>query len=392
MFRLRYNIMTLVFLNGFIKAGLPGPNRTSIEADYNITHGQFGYIIAAIQIIAAIVVLLNSNRLAKFGSIKSIILALAIQTLSFALIVSTKSPYALIIGWTGISLTAAVAMITNNISIDLWPHNPRRGVILLHTSNAFGKVVSPLVVALCLTLVTWRISFLVAGLLSVILLTAFALMSSQDKHENNKSDKDHDSHISKKILKKSLYWLTILPFALISGGEAVFATLMPVFFVHCRDMKPEHAAYLFTVHLLGLAAGRLLTAQLNQRISNNTIITIMLLTSLFIFPIVFMTNLTIVIISLFFFGVLFSATWPIFYAQIAPFYPDNARSMLAYGSGLSTTIGCSIAILISSQIADIPDIGLHLSLLFSPAILWLFAILYFTTILSHTKPIKPFDL
>ena len=77
-------------------------------------------------------------------------------------------------------------------------------------------------------------------------------------------------------------------------------------------------------------------------------------------------------------GLMFSATWPTFYAQ-ASLHLGRHKDMLAYGSGLGTVLGASLCVLASSFVADF---DLTLSLIFGPVILWLFAAVYYTTRLS----------
>ena len=83
--------------------------------------------------------------------------------------------------------------------------------------------------------------------------------------------------------------------------------------------------------------------------------------------------------SLFVFGFMFSATWPCFYAQVAPRLKGH-EEMLAYGSILFSVLGISLCITASSIIADY---HLGLSLVFAPVVLWIFGLIYFTTSLSQ---------
>ena len=100
-------------------------------------------------------VLFTVPFLRRFRSVKALIVSLAAQAVGFALICLTRSIYALLFGWTLITLGIIPGAITNTISANLWPDNPRRGVVLLHGFNGLGKLVGPLIAAVCLML-GWR--------------------------------------------------------------------------------------------------------------------------------------------------------------------------------------------------------------------------------------------
>jgi len=58
---LRVLIMCRVCLGGIIGTGLVGPNRSSIEAEFSLSHAQFGTGLAVAQIAIAIAVLIIAD-------------------------------------------------------------------------------------------------------------------------------------------------------------------------------------------------------------------------------------------------------------------------------------------------------------------------------------------
>ena len=369
--------MSLFALLGLIGTGLVGPNRSSIEEEYGLSHSAFGMGLAAVQIVAAGGVLLATHRLRRLNPFRIAMTGMALNVVGFAFVFFTLDLVGLLLGWGLIILGYSLSSILNNVSMDLWPANPRRGVILLHSYNGGGKVVGPLVAAACLA-VGWRWSFLTAGGLTFVLLAAFLLVAKLPGEGYAAHTPADAPVLERQIVKRPFYWLCVLPFGLIAGGELAFATLMPTYFEKVAGLSKPAASLLLTVHLLGLVAGRFASAYLGSRASNNQIIAGCLAAGVFVFPALFAGHWLVRNASLFLMGVMFSATWPTFYAQVSRFLAGH-KEMLAYGSGLGNQLGMSLCVLASSLIADA---NLTLSLLFGPAILWAFGALYYATRLS----------
>ena len=181
------------------------------------------------------------------------------------------------------------------------------------------------------------------------------------------------------VFRSGWYWVICLSFGLIAGGEAAFASLLPVYLIEVRSLSQEAASLLLTLHLCGLVAGRFASAYLGDRLSNNAIIALCLAAGLFVFPALLVDAWPVRNGALFLLGLLFSSTWPTFYAQATGHLREH-RALLAYGSSLGNVVGISLCLLLSSLLADR---SLLLSLLFGPAVLWLFGACYFTTRLAH---------
>lgn len=371
-------IMSWVFLGGAIGAGLIGPNRDAIELEYGLSKSQFGAALAGIQFVFAGAVLLAAGRLRRLGMLGILLAALTAQAVGFAVIFLTSDILALGAGWALVILGSMLGAQTNNISMDLWAHNPRRGVLMLHAFNAAGKAAGPLVVAFCLVMAwSWRMSFLLMG--GATLVLAMLVVAILRTARPSASAPSAARKLEGGVLRRPFFWMCVMPFGLIAGGEAAFATLMPSYFHTCRGLSPEMAGALLTVHLLGLVAGRFASTALGGHVSNNTIIGACLAAGVFVVPALWTDIPAVRNICLFMLGVLFSSTWPTYYAQVWQFWKGRS-DMLAFGSALGTITGISACVLISSMIAEWNMIA---ALFFGPAVLWAFGLLYFTTRLSR---------
>lgn len=308
-----------------------------------------------------------SGLLKRWSSYRVLMLGLGIQALGFATIFFLPQLAGLVIGWALVNFGTVLDAVTNNLSMHLWPANPRKGVTLLHAVNGTGKIAGPLLVAGCLGL-GWRSSFVATGALTGLVLAAFFLVRRKKGGIPEQPVRDGASRRAA-VWGNPFYWLSILPFGMIAGGEAAFVTLMPVWFEQGHCYTPQAASLLLTIHLAGLASGRFLSGALHERIGN-AIIAGCLAAGLFVFPALLSGQPGVVYPALYLMGFMFSSTWPTVYAQVARFHTGH-RDMLAYGSSVSNVVGISSCVLLSSLIADH---SLRWSLLFG--------LIYYTTRLS----------
>jgi len=374
-------ILSWMFLFGMIGTGLVGPNLSSIEREFRISHGQFGIVFALIQIACSTVVLFAASRLRRLDSSLAFIAGLLMQTAGFVCIYLAPCTTALAGGWTLITLGTVLGAVANNVSARLWPDNPRRGVTLLHGFNGIGKVAGPLVAAVCL-LLGWRLSFLAVGVVTLVLLAGF--WRERRRLAEFSAPEEAAPSGTGEALRRPFYWLCILPFGLIAGGDVCFAALLPAYYERTHGLSPQGASLLLTAHLLGLAVGRFVFVYLSDRLSNNRVIGLCLLAGLFVVPAILARHPWAWAAALFGVGWMFSSTWPTYYAQVSRFFSRDPH-MLDYGSGLGNALGIALCVWGSSSLAErYPEAAL----LCGPAALWLFGLLYFLSPLSRPAPLS----
>ena len=370
--------MAWMALFGMIGAGLVGPNRPAIEQEFGLDHGQFGAGFAVIQTLMAGAVLYWASRSRQFDSVRALSLSLAGQAVGFAAICLSNSWIALVLGWSVIMAGLMLGSVCNSISAEIWQDNPARGVTLLHGFNGIGKVVGPLIAAACLTL-GWRMSFLAVGIVNLLLFGGFLVYRRRHGSPVQSSPPDR-AEPTGSLVSRPIFWLCVLPFGLIAGGDVAFAALVPVYYISAFGASLTDASILLTIHMVGLTVGRFAFSWLSGRISNNLIIGCCLLTGLFVFPAALSVDPVIRAGSLFGVGIMFSSTWPTFYAQAARFIPSSQRHLLDLGTGLGCALGIALCVYVSSVLADA---NLQAGMIAGPAALWIFGVLYYLTRLSR---------
>ena len=366
--------MAWMFLFGLIGAALIGPNRLSIQRAFDLSHETFGAAFAIIQIACSVAVLAVATRLTRLNNLNALIISLIIQIIGFITLYIAPNAYILALGWTCVTLGIVIGSVCNNISADLWTDNPARGVTLLHGFNGVGKVVGPLIAAYCL-IIGWRLSFLAVAAITFLILIAFYHYKTRHKNPEPPAQP-----FQNQIFKSPTYWLCILPFGLIAGGDVAFAALVPLYYETVHQYTPQNASLLLTFHLFGLVVGRFIFAYLSGILSNNIIISLCLIFGLTIFLAIQPTNLTVHLIGLFGIGILYSSTWATFYAQAARFIPPHASHLLDFGTALGNALGIAACVYLSSFIAEI---SLDWAMIFCVAVLWLFGLVYYASPLAH---------
>ncbi|MFH1377993.1 MAG: MFS transporter [Planctomycetota bacterium] len=369
-------VLLIYLLAGIVFTGLVGPVRSAVEADFNLDHTQFGVPYALLGIVVNILLLfLAMPRLSRVSGI-SLIYGSAAITIAGLVVVSQAGSFGLFLGgWSLIFVAGMFTSTANTMSMKLWKDNPKRGVIILHALNSLGKALGPLVAGVAL-LIGWRWSYFASAGLYIAFLLIFLPLASRLKPV---LPPPAPRTIAGSAFRSPAFWLCSLPFGLIAGGETAFATLIPGYFEKFRHLSPTFSALMFSAHLVGLMSGRIVFALLSDRLSANAIIALCLSAGVFVFPAVLADNLIVSGVCLFLLGLMFSATWPVFFAQASAIASDH-RDMLAFGAVLGNTIGVQACIAISSIIADRNYVW---ALYFGPFVLWAFGVLYFTTRLSR---------
>jgi MFS family permease len=366
-----------MFLYGAIGTGLVGPNRPAVEREFGLSHAQFGGAFALIQIVCSSGALVVSLRMRAFHRGSALSLSLLLQTVGFFRVFTSAAPQGLIFGWGLITLGAILGFVSNSLSQDLWPDSPRRGVLLLHGMDASGKVVGPLVAAICLSR-GWRWSFFIAGTATfgLLLLSLFA-QKRLPRRSAPSSSLQNDP-----VNRRHLFASGILPFALLTGANVSFATLVPTYCQAVFGMDARLASLFLGIHLSGMALGRFIFFHFHQCLSPNVVIRVCLATGLFIFLGFPGASLPLLGLSLFGVGGMFSGIWPTYYSQASRYFKSEPH-LLDLGSALGGNLGSAACVLMSSLIAERSVFG---SLVFGPAALWLFGLLYFSGPLSKSAP------
>ncbi len=398
-----------MFLYGALGTGLVGPNRPGIERELGLSHAQFGAAFAVIQIACSFSVLAVTSRARRLDRSRALSLSLLAQTVGFVLVFIGPGRAGLAAGWSLITLGATLGFVSNSLSAKLWPDNPRRGVLLLHGFDGAGKVTGPALAALCLGL-GWRWSFAVGGALTgALLIVSWRIRlpsraavkpaperqspetTSTGSSEGDApspetappvSDLSQDAAASPGPSTRSLLREGVLPFALLTGANVSFATLVPTYSRTVLGLGASAASLALSAHLLGMAVGRFGLFSAKTPPPPNRVIALCIAAGLAVFPLAGRPSLIVALVALFGVGLMFSGVWPTYYGLVSPRY-RAAPHRLDYGSALGGNLGAAACVWISSALAER---SLFASLAFGPAMMALFGVLHFAGVLRSGRP------
>jgi len=359
------------FVQGLVPGGIVPANIINIERAYHLSHTQAGNMVFWATASGGIIGGLFGGWLCgAIGGIRALLIAVAMGTISLCTIGLVPFQLATSAGLAGFFLSKSTMNAANALATKMIPDR-QRGVSLLHSTNALGKLVgSSLGFIFVYTL--WRNSFLVAGLLTLAVAIP-TLMSRDHIHASTGLKQPGGS-------RPGLYfWLAILGFGFISGSELAAAMWIPSYGESVLGFPERKAKILLTFFILGIVAGRFGAAWLSKRISSKGAILLCGLSAFFVVPALHFPGFIPTAGFLFLFGLTFSAAWPSYFAHLSRVFPENL-GMLAGASALATWIGVALCSKVSGWLADI---DLRYGILFGAAVAVSFVILFFASPLSR---------
>lgn len=383
---IQINVLTVMLVSGAMGAPLLSPIRETLQADAGISRAALGlwmFVLGAIGSGLGLVGGILARRTPRTTLVRLGSFTLAISCWLLALC-EPDGPWTLMglgAAWLLISASRPLVATSNGIFADMWEHRPHTGVILLHAVNAGGKVVAPLVVLVIGANLTG------AGLLFALLTTLLALhalawarpaVAQLVAGEERQLD-----HAAPHLPREPAIWTIAFMFFLIAGSEAGLTAILGSLIETSRPAPLESltsarwAAVCTMVLLLGILLGRIVLTQLSGRLGERTIIGLCLLCGVFTFPAALARHWTLYLPSLLMTGVMFSATWPAFYALAARTYPA-AKTFLALGAAFFTLLGTSACIYFSSAVGNV-EARLPLAVILSAAVMLPFAVYLYAT-------------
>lgn len=383
---IQFNILTVMLVSGAMGAPLLSPIRETLQANAGISRAALGlwmFVLGAIGSGVGLIggILARRTPRTTLVRIGSLTLAVSCWLLALCEPDGLWTLAGLGAAWLMISASRPLVATSNGIFADMWEHRPHTGVILLHAVNAGGKVIAPLVVLVIGASITG------AGLLFAAVMTGLAVHALQwsrpvvgeliafERHQANDA--------APRIPRDPLLWVCAFMFFIISGSEAGLTAILGSLIETSRpspvaSLTPARwAAVCTAVLLLGILGGRVLLTLVSSRLGERTIITLCLACSVFTFPAALATHWTIYLPSLLLNGVVFSATWPAFYALAARSYRAD-KTFLSLGAAFFTLLGTSACIYFSSAVGNAEQ-RLPLAVILSTAVLLPFAAFLYLT-------------
>lgn len=342
--------------------------KISEELSFNLTQGgSLGFIISIEQFV---VLILSCFVAAKYGKIR--ILRISLIILALGLFLFTQSQTYLmamfLILFLGFGQGFLEALLTPLVD-DLHPQDNGKKMNLLHAFWPIGVFVSVLLFGELLSRgISWRILF--SGLALSVVLISFLYPSSRSIHLR-KSRTDF-SHMGE-ILSKPRFWF--LGFALFfsGGAEGAFAYWSASYIQLQYMTAPRAGAIGAALFAVGMAAGRLLTSRVAQKMGLKKILLFSASFALIIsFTFFIISSLISLFAFMFLIGITIASLWPSIQSYAASEIKVDATILMIFLSCFGIP-GHSSATLIMGIIGD--HSGLRMSFIIAPIYLFFLLLL-----------------
>jgi len=386
-FRIRVTLLSLLLMGGTMGAPLIGPLREHLQAVLGVSRAELGLGVFAAGLLAGTVNLLATlglkGRVPRTTFVRiGTVLTLGGMTM-LALVEPRPGRGVVLIGlgWFMVMLGSILFAVAGAIVMDIWHHAPQRGVILLHGTNAIGKVLAPLlVIALGQGLNSNAAIYSVVLAVLVVDMWTWPRASVRDLVRTERgqiASRDHPSA----LWRRGLFWVAAAQFAFISGSEAGVVSILGSFAERLRPSPiaaldaSRWAAAVLVIMQLGILAGRFFFFFLSCRLREQTIVLSCVLCAVFAIPGVLATAPAVYLPCLFMLGVTFSATYPAYFTIAAKTFIAD-RTVFSVAAAWFARMGISACILLSSVIGN-QDRFLSLAVVVSTALIafpacWLF--------------------
>jgi MFS family permease len=377
---------------------------SSIRHDLHLSNIELGFAFSAFAWPYAIVQLFGGWLADRFGPRRvlagfGVIVAVASMLTAVASGLTSLAAWRFLLGF-----GEAPSLATATSAMSRWLPARRRGFAqgITHASSRLGNALTPPLVALFITYLSWRGAFIFAGVVGLIWAAAWYLyfrddpathpgMTQQELDELPvRGDADRPQIPVRKLIRRILP-LTIVDFCY-AWTLWVYLTWLPSFFLHSYHLNLGHSALytsgVFVAGIFGDTLGGVFSDRIYRRTGDlqkarrNVIVTGLAGSLVFLVPVLLVNDLTIVSASLclafFSMELVIAPLWAM-PMDIAPRYAGTASSFMNVGFGLAGILSP----LVFGYVIDLTH-DWHLPFAFSIALLFVGIIVSF-----WTRPDRP---
>ncbi|CAB3754024.1 putative sulfoacetate transporter SauU [Paraburkholderia humisilvae] len=333
---------------------------SAISHDLHLSNTQLGFAFSAFAYPYAIVQLFGGWLADRFGprrvlTLFGLIVALASMLTAFANGLVMLAAFRFLLG-----LGEAPSLATATSAMSRWLPAGRRGFAqgVTHACSRLGNALTPPLVALLISLWSWRAAFVFAGLAGIVWVAVWhgyfrdepsghRGVSPEELASLPERADEHRPQIPVRKLLRRILPLTIVDFCY-AWTLWVYLTWLPSFFLHSYHLKLSDSALytagVFVAGIFGDTLGGVLSDRIYQRTGDlqkarrNVIVTGLAGSLVFLAPVLLVKDLTIVSASLclafFSMELVIAPLWAV-PMDIAPRYAGTASSFMNIGFGLA---------------------------------------------------------
>ena len=222
-------ILTSIFFVNFISRIVPAPLMPKIEADLNISHAQAGSFFLLISIGYFITLIGSGFISARLTHRKTIILSCAVLGLILLGMSLSSGLWGLRLGLlilgmaAGLYLPSGFATFTANIKSEHWG----KAIAIHELAPNLSFVAAPLVAEAVLILFSWRIVFVILGVVALLLGGVFARFGRGGEFHGQAPSLSS----FRAILSRPVFWVLVVLFSLGISSTLGLFTMLPLYLV-----------------------------------------------------------------------------------------------------------------------------------------------------------------
>ncbi len=338
--------LATLFLSMFLMAmsvAIKGVIVPQWKMEFRVDNQTVSWVFTA-EIIPFLIASYFGNKvLERYKLKRSLLIALAILTISLLYIPLTTSFIQLLIGMMGIGIGSALIGLTVNLSVGLFESTkPALLMTLVHFSFGFGAAIIQAISGQFLTLgYTFRQFYLALGLVSII-ITILVFLGNYPKLRVSREK------IKKKI-NKPLLTLLVLSLGLYLVGEIGVSNWFVNYAIDGYSVNSSYAAMFLSLFFIIFTFGRLIGGFVLEKINYlKVVFYAATLAALLILGMIFLGEGFLILTSIS--GLLQAFIYPALVLVVAELSRDNSKIMSIFITG-----GYSIYILINYLIGTLND-------------------------------------
>lgn len=365
------------FILGMVGIGLIPPLVKRFELSYDFSHSAMGLILGIGSLLFGVSALISGALYDRYGGRRIMLFCLALSALTAIGISFSATALSFIISMFLFKLGNGFGSVINPMVAKLYDENKQKAINLLHGFHGIGKLLSPLLVAACLSITgDWKLALVIAAALYIIWFIIFIFFYKEPGSSDVKKDESNsnDNIKVKEILSGSYPLLGLFGFIIILGNEAILCSWLPNFLETEQGLTVNNALFLLTCIMLGFTFIRLIFGMKGIKADTRIIfITTIIHVISFCFIIYFKE-----IVIIYFAGFVLGASFGIYWPGLAATLYENITGGHGILTGLiivASTIGAFLFSWLIGVVADLTS--LKQALFMAPACAVIYAVIFY---------------
>jgi fucose permease len=266
-------LLLLTFLT-YTSLGLPdsllGSGWNLIRSDLSVELGTIGLMTFITYIGSTTATYLSPRIINRFQTKWVTLVTVSVIAISLIIMSQVIAFYQLLLFAFPLGFSAATLNVTLNNFLAL---NYRASHMnYLHSFYGLGVTIAPSIMAFTLTLNSWRLAYIITGIILITIALMITVTFSWWKFEAKTINNKQDSLTFREILKNKKALNSILIFFFYIHSESLFAIWIASYMFIVKGVNLSAAALFPTIFYFALTSGRMISGTLTNRLTSRQLL------------------------------------------------------------------------------------------------------------------------